>query len=513
MENSDIQSIKKKTLSGLIWRFCERFLAQIVTFIVSIVIARLLLPEDYGIVAIVTVFIALADVLVTSGLGTALIQKEDADDSDFSTLFYSGLVLSIVLYFIIFFAASPIAKLYSNDLIVPVLRVMGLRIPIAAINSIQQAFVVRNMQFKKFFFSTLIGTLISGAVGIGMAVAGYGVWALVGQYLSNTVIDTFVLFVTISWKPKLLFSTVKFKSLFSYGWKIMASSFIGVLFNKAKNLVIGAKYTEADLAYYTKGENFPLLVSSNIESTIDSVVFSTLSKEQNDLVKVKRICGKFLGMGSFIIIPLMVGMAAVGENMIRLLLTEKWLACVPYLQIVCMGQIFSLISTVNLQVYKAIGRSDVVLKLEFIKKPILLGIIIGMMFISPMAIAIGVACYEVIAAVINSFMSKKLIGFSFWEQLKELLPSLFVGVIMGAGVYFMKYIPIHYVIVLVLQVVCGIGVYVGLSLIFNKKHSRYLIDLLLSKKKDKVAEANVDEPEIGSTSETVESENNKENQE
>lgn len=487
MENNDDKILKRKTFSGLIWRFSERFLAQIVTFVVSIVLARLLLPDDYGIVAIVTVFISLADVLVTNGLGTALIQKQEVDDVDFSSIFYCGIVLSAALYLIIFLTAPLISNIYSNELITPVLRVMGLRIPIAAINSVQQSFVVRNMLFKKFFFSTLFGTLVSGGVGIGMAVSGLGVWALVGQYLSNTVIDTFVLFVTISWKPKLVFSFAKCKTLFSYGWKIMLSSFIGVLFNKAKNLVIGAKYTESDLAYYTKGESFPMLITTNIESSIDSVVFSTLAKQQNDLSKVRDTCSKFLGLGSFLIMPLLIGMAVTADGIIKLLLTDKWLECVPFLQVVCLGQIFSLVSTVNLQAYKAIGRSDIVLKLEFVKKPILLGIIIGMMFISPMAIAIGVAVYELLGALINSFMSKRLIGYSVFAQLKEILPTLIISLVMGVSVYFFKYIPIHYAIILGLQIISGIVIYILLSLLFNKKNSKYIVDLIRRKKHKSLA--------------------------
>lgn len=216
-EENEIQTLKNKTISGLFWRFGERITAQIISFVVSVVLARILLPEQYGIVAIVTIFINLANVFVTSGLGTSLVQKKDADELDFSTMFWASIALSLVLYAIIFIISPIVAKIYNNELLTIVLRVMGLKIPIAAINSIQQAYVQRKMIFKKFFFSTIIGTIISAFVGIGMALKGCGVWALVGQYLTNSVIDTCVLWITVKWKPHFMFSRQRFKTLFSYG--------------------------------------------------------------------------------------------------------------------------------------------------------------------------------------------------------------------------------------------------------------------------------------------------------
>ena len=238
-----------KIVSGMIWRFGEKITAQLVSFAVSIVLARLLMPDDYGIVAIVNVFIAIAEIFVTSGFGTSLIQKKDADDIDFSSVFWCNLIFSIMLYMALFFFASIIANFYNMPLIAPVLRVFGLRLPIAAINSIQNAYVSRNMDFKKFFWATLIGTIVSAALGITMAYMGFGVWALIAQYLSNSIIDTIVLFIIIKWRPLFVFSTERVKPLISYGWKILATDLIGTIFNQLNSFIIGKKYSSIDLAY------------------------------------------------------------------------------------------------------------------------------------------------------------------------------------------------------------------------------------------------------------------------
>ena len=419
-KENEIQSLKSKTISGLIWRFGERITAQIISFIVSIVLARLLLPEQYGIVAIVTIFINLANVFVTSGLGTSLVQKKDADELDFSTMFWASIILSLILYAIIFNLSPIIAKLYNNELLTMVLRIMGLKLPIAAINSIQQAYVQRKMIFKKFFFSTIIGTIISAFVGIEMALKGCGVWALVGQYLTNSAIDTCVLWITVKWKPSFSFSMKRFKTLFSYGWKIMASSFIGTMFDELRGLIIGARYSSEDLAYNNRGEQIPALLSSNINSTMESVLFSSISKVQDDKIRVKNVVRRLMKISSFIIMPLLFGISAVADSIIKILLTDKWSECIPYLRIVCISQCFGILNTVNLQAIKAIGKSDTTLKLEFVKKPIYLLIILTMLNISPLAICIGNAIYSIIALLINSKPNKKYLDYGLKEQISDI---------------------------------------------------------------------------------------------
>ena len=466
------KSLKRKTLSALIWKFSERVMAQLVGFVVSVVLARILLPEEYGIVAIVAIFISLADVLVTHGLGSTLIQKKESDALDFDTILYSGLILSGILYILLFFAAPLIAVIYKNEQLIPVLRVMGLRIPIAAVNSVQHAYVSKGLEFRKFFFSTLGGTLVSGVVGIVMAYRGFGVWALVAQYMTNTCIDTLVLFFTVGWRPGWQFSYDRFKSLFSFGKNMMISGFVGVLFNQLSGLIVGAKYNAEDLAYYNKGEKYPALVTSNIEQSIDSVLFPVLSQKQDDNEAVKSAMRQFIKHASYIIMPLMAGLAASGETFVKVLLTDKWLPCVPFIQIFCVQQAFSVLNTSNLQVIKAKGEGKTLVRLETIKKPILLAILM----ISPTWMAIGVAAYELIAAFINSKPTTRMIGYSFLLQMKDIAPNLVMSIMMGVVVLLLGRIHAGNIVVLLIQVLSGIAVYIGLSFATGNESFKFLLE-------------------------------------
>ena len=373
--SEDLDEIKSKTIKGFFWRFAERISAQLVTFCVSVVLARILMPSDYGVIAIVNIFILIADTLVTSGLGTSLIQKKEADQLDFSTIFYAGLFLSIIFYCVLYFTAPFIAKLYDMDSLIIVLRIMGIRLPISAINSVQQAYVSRKMIYKKFFFATIIGTVVSAVVGIVMALKGYGIWALVFQSLINPFIDTVILFITVKWFPTLEFSIERLKQLFSFGCKIMISNLIGTIFNKLRSFIIGTNYCAEDLAFYNRGESLPQLITQNISSTLDSVLFPAMSKVQDDMDLVKQTARKALRLQAYVIIPLMLGMAVTADKLVKILLTDKWLMSVPFIQIVCVQEIIDILGASSLQSIKAIGRSDKILILEFIKKPVYVVII------------------------------------------------------------------------------------------------------------------------------------------
>ena len=455
--------LKQKTISGVFWRFGERITAQLITFVVSIVLARIIAPEQYGIIALTTIFINLLNVFVTSGLGTSLVQKKNSDDKDFSTMFYASLVLSIVLYTIIFFGAPLIAKIYHSDILIPLLRIMGLRMPIAAINSIQQAYVSKKMIYKKFFISTLFGTIVSAFVGIYMAIKGYGAWALVGQYLTNCAIDTIVLAIVIDWKPKLYFSFERFRKLFSFGWKIMVSSFIGTLFNQLKGMVIGKKYSSSDLAYYNKADQIPSLINNNVGLTVESVFFPTLSQLQDDRENVKQAVRKMLRMSCYVLSACLLGLAAVAKPLILILLTKKWLPCVPFIQVFCVQYSFSILGGVNLQALKGIGKSNVILKLEFIKKPLFLVMIIITMMISPFAMAIGGLVYDVIASLINTIPNKKYLNYSLKEQLSDIIPNLLLSGTMFGIVYLISFININVYLMLVIQIITGVVYFVLIS--------------------------------------------------
>ena len=475
--NDNVSDIKQKTVSGFIWRLSERICAQVVTFAVTVVLARILLPEDYGVVAIVNVFIAIADTLITGGLSTALIQKKDADETDFSTIFYTSLALSVLLYAVLFFTSPLISYLYKNELLTSVLRVMGIKFFISAVNSVQQAYVSRKMIFKKFFFATIVGTVISAVVGITLALHGAGVWALVAQALTNPFIDTIVLFVTVKWHPHFLFSLERLKGLFGYGWKVMGAQLSGTFFEKLKSLIVGAKYSPSDLAFYNRGESLPLLVTNNITATLESVLFPAISKFQDDKEKLKASVRRSMSLGSYVLMPLLFGLAAVSDRLVILLFTEKWALAIPFVQIVCMNELTALLNSLNSQLIKATGRSDVLLKLEFVKKPIYLLIIFLTIQISPLCMAIGAAVYGLIALFINSVPNKKFLNYSFFEQLYDVKNSFLLSLFMGVAVWLIGKIPLFDWLVVLIQVVSGIVIYVLLSLIFKNRDFAYLVNM------------------------------------
>ncbi len=469
-----------KIVSGMIWRFGEKITAQGVSFIVSLVLARILTPEDYGIIGIVSIFIAIAEVFVTSGFGTALIQKKDATELDFSTLCWFNVAFSVILYAIIIVGSPLISAFYEMPELTPVLRVFAIRIPINAFNSIQNAYVSRNMDFKKFFFSTIIGTIISAFVGIYMATHGYGVWALIAQILTNTVIDTTVLFITIKWKPKFIFSLDAAKPLIKYGWKILATDLIGTIFNQINAFVIGKKYTTADLAYYTKGKTFPDIINNNVSSTLAAVLFPAMSLSSG-IEEIKSIRRKSLKMMEYIIFPLMFGMITVADKMIIVLIKEKWLPAVPYVRISALAAAVGILGTTLIQETKAIGRSDMTLKIELLKKPIMLALLLVAMRYGVKAIAMTLIINEFVAFAFNVYPVRKFIGFDFKLHLMDAFSSLWMALVMSAIVYAIGKIITNNVVALVVQVLTGAAVYIALSVITKHESFLYLIQFIKSK--------------------------------
>lgn len=470
----------KQIVSGMVWRFAEKITAQLVSFVVSIVIANILMPEAYGIVAIVNVFMAIVEVFVTSGLGTALIQKKDATSREFSTVFWCNLILSFVLYIILFFAAPLIAWFYKMPLLTPVIRVFGIKIPISAFNSIQNAYVSRNMQFKKFFFATIIGTVISAVVGIWMALKGFGVWALVAQVLTNTVIDTIMLFITIDWRPRFEFSFKEAKPLIAFGWKILVTDLIGTIFNNLNAFVIGKKYTSDDLAFYEKGKKFPDMINTNVGATLTAVLFPAMSLT-NNIEEIKAIRRKSLKMLEYVMFPLMFGMITVADKMILVLLKEKWMFAVPYVRISAVAAVLGVLGTTLIQETKAIGRSDLTLKMELFKKPIFFVVLIIAMQFGVTAIAYTLIINEIIAFCFNVYPVKKCIGFDIKMHLKDALHPLWMSVVMCAIVFGLGLLIKNNIVALIIQCIVGVLVYLGLSIVSKNDSFYYLKDTLKKK--------------------------------
>ncbi len=429
------KSTSKNILSNFIWRFAERVGAQGVKLIVELVLARILLPDDYGLIALVTVFITIFNVFVDSGLGNALIQKKDADDLDFSTVFWFNIGWCILLYIVLYLCSPSISYFYQRPELASVLRVLGLQILISGVKNVEQAYVSRTLQFKRFFFATLGGTLGAAVIGIFMAYHGYGVWALVAQQLFNALVDTIILWITVNWKPKFVFSLQRLKKLFSFGWKLMISHLIDTIYTEIRQLLIGRIYSSSDLAFYNRGRQVPFLMVNNVNTAIDSVLLPTMSNEQDDRLRVRNMTRRAIQVSTYIMAPVMMGLAFVGEPLVRLILTEKWLPSLPFLRIFCITFMFYPIHTANLNAIKALGRSDLFLRLEVAKKIVGIIALITIMFVSVEAMAYSLLAVSVISQIINSWPNRQLLQYSYREQLKDILPNCFLAGAMGIIVW------------------------------------------------------------------------------
>ena len=471
---------RKSVISNIIWRFLERCGAQGVTFIVSVVLARLLDPSVYGTVALVTVFTAILQVFVDSGMGNALIQKKDADDLDFSSVFYFNFSVCLLLYICMFFAAPLIAAFYNMPDLTPVVRVLSLTLIISGVKNIQQAYVSRNMLFKKFFFAALGGTIGAAVIGIWMAWKGYGVWALVAQNLFNATLDTLILWVTVKWRPKRAFSLERLKGLFSYGWKLLVSALLDTGYNNVRSLIIGKLYTSADLAFYNRGKQFPNLIVTNINTSIDSVLLPTMSKEQDNRERVRDMTRRAIKTSTFIMMPLMMGLAVCAKPLIRIVLTDKWLPAAFFLRVFCFTYAFYPIHTANLNAIKAMGRSDLFLKLEVIKKIVSISALISTMFISVEAMALALPVTSILGQIINSWPNRKLLDYSYRAQLLDMLPQIGMSLAMGGIVFTIQFLRLPDIATLLIQAPLGALIYLVGSKLLHIDSYEYVKGLIKS---------------------------------
>lgn len=468
---------KKVVFNNIIWKSLERILSQGVSFAVSVVLARILMPEDYGIVAMVFIFLAIADVFVTSGFSTALIQDKNADDNDFSTIFFCSLIVSVFIYLILFFSAPWIAMYFHSGPLVILLKVLSLRIPICSFNSVQHAWVSRHMQFKTLFLSTITGTVLSGLLGVILALNGFGVWALVGQSFTMLIVDTIVLFFMIPWRPRFCFSLKRAKGLINYGWKIMVADLSGSFFGQLRNIIIGRYYTAADLAFYNRGQQFPFLVFNNIGSSIMSVIFPAISNVGDNIDSAKQMTRRAMRVISYVLFPCLIGIAVIATPLIRLLLTEKWDECIPFVQILSIDYAIAVWSIAPSQALRAIGRSDVILKLEIIKKPFFILLLVIGVRIGLVAIAITMVIYEFYGICINAYQTYKCLGYTIIEQVLDVLPSVLLTIVMSLAMILVEFDDLNYAFLLFLKVIVGCVIYVFLSYLFKIDSLQYLLNL------------------------------------
>ena len=472
------KNIANKATGGLFWTFMERFCAEAVSFVVSIILARLLLPDDYGAVAMVQVFISLANTFVSSGLGTSLVQKKNADNIDFSSAFYFNIAFSLCLYSILFIIAPFVANFYDMPVLRPVLRVLGIRIILASINSIQQAYVAKHMMFKKFFWATFIGTAGAALIGILLAYGGFGVWALVAQYLFNATVDTIVLWFTVKWRPDFVFQWNRLKRLINFGWKVLANSLVITLYDNLRSLIIGKKYSSSDLGFYTKGTSFPKLIVNNINTAVGKVLLPTLSLLQDDYISFKQAMRRAIRTSSFIMLPLMMGLFTIAPHIVSLLLTDKWLPCVPYLRIACIYFAFFPITTVDNQALNAVGKSGIALKLTFVKRGIGIVLILISMNIGIWALAFTDVIVTLLALIIGGYSNRIFFKYNIKEQLLDLGTSFFGAIIMSVGIgvvdHFICQIISSNVIIIISDVIVGGVIYCVCSFTFNRDDTMYV---------------------------------------
>ena len=477
-----VNNLKQKTLTGFFYKFAERGAAQGINFVVQIILARILIPEEFGTIALLTVLMTILDVFVTYGFGNSLVVNKKSDDLDFSTCFFFGLFLSAVLYGIVF-ACSPYIShfFYGHDELDLLIKVMALRMPIAAVNSVQHAYIQKKMQFRLFFYATLVGTLLSGIVGIVMAYRGLGVWALAAQYISNALFSTITLWIASEWRPKWMFSLKRLKAIYDYGWKVLAVGLVDTIFGQIRSLVIAKQYSKADLANYNRCTTFPEFGMRLIEPTINSVLFPALSNCNDNQKMMKSITQRIIKTSTFIICGIMCLLMAIAKPLTVILLTEKWLPSVVFLQIGCLAYLFRPLQIINTCVIRASGRSGLLLQLDLLTKGIGIVLLLLMMPFGVEAIAWSYVAFNIISTIINIYPNKKILRYGYLEQFRDLGGNLIVGVMMGGIVWTVTFLPIGYIWMLAVQILIGISAYATLSKLFKIESWKYLNNLVAEK--------------------------------
>ena len=470
-----------KVLNGLFWKLMENGGAQGVQFLVSIILARLLSPEEYGVVGVILIFVTIANVLVQNGFSTALIQKRKVDDTDFSSVFFFSMAVSAVIYLVLYLSAPGIAYFYNNQEMTALVRVLAVVLFPGGVISIQNAYVSRNMAFKGLFISSFAASMISGAISIFLAYRGLGVWALVWQQIAYYFFYMLSLFMSISWKPRLLFSILRIKTMFAFGWKLLCASLLDTVYNNIYGLVIGRIYNESMLGNYNRGEQFPKLIVSNLGAAIQSVMLPVLSASQDEPERVKSMLRRAITVSSYLVLPMMAGLIAVARPMVLLLLGEKWLACVPFLQIMCVAYSFWPIHIANLQALNAMGRSDIFLKLEIVKKMVGLAILAVGIRYNPLVLVALKAAADFLCTFINAWPNKRLLNYSIIEQWKDIIPSVAVSILMAAAVMAAgKFVPGGW-LGLGMQILFGAVVYMLASWVLGLEVFRYIRGLVVDR--------------------------------
>lgn len=475
------QTLKQATTKGLFWSSVERFSNQGVQFVFSIILARLLSPSDYGIIAMVTIFFAVAQSFVDSGFSNALVRKTDRGEEDLSTCFYFNIGVGIIAYIVLFLIAPLVANFYNQPILSPIIRITGLGVVLNSLCVVQQALFTIKIDFKSQAKITLSATVISGIVGILLAYQGYGIWALVWQGVVSSIVRMGLLWLMSKWRPKTGFSKASFRYLFGYGSKLLAAGLLDTIYNNIYPIVIGKFYTPAQLGNYSRALGWAQLPSANITSILQRVTFPVLSAIQDDSLRLQNSYRRLLKLSAFIVFPLMIGLAAIASPLIRVVLTAKWDGCVSYLQILCFALMLYPVHAINLNLLQVKGRSDIFLRLEIIKKIIGVIILIITLPLGITAMCLGMVFSSIICLIINTYYTSRFIDVGLLTQLKDLRIILINSLVMGAGIYLLtSFIDIEG-LKLVMGIVIGLLFYFIGSFYFSKAELQEVISLIKKK--------------------------------
>lgn len=474
-------TLKQKTFHGIIWSAIERFSVQGIQFIIMIVMARVLMPSDYGMIGMLSIFMALGQTIIDSGFSNALIRKLDRNESDYSTVFYFNIIVGIILYLLLYLLSPYIAKFYNKPELIHLTKISALNLFFNSLSVVQRAKFTIQLNFRTQAKASLSAVLISGIVGISMAYLGYGVWALVWQSVLNSCIGTIMFWFLSRWSPKRKFSLQSFKSLFDFGSKLLVSGILQTIYRNIYSLVIGKKFTSSDLGYFTRAEQFAQYPSSNLTGIVQRVSYPVLSEIQHDSERFIYIYRKFLRLSGYIVFPLMIGVASIAHPLVNCLLTEKWNFTVLLLQILCFAYMWYPIDAINLNLLQVKGRSDLFLKLEIVKK--IIGVVTLMLTIhlGIIAICYGLVFSSIMELVVDTYYTKKLINFGLWEQMKNLIPAIIYSLSMGGVILLI----IHFIDSNIMKIFCGIVIgimYYFLVSYFTKSQDLRELILLFKKK-------------------------------
>jgi len=481
-----MSNLKQKTVSGLFWSFIDNFSKLGLTFVIGIILARLLTPYDFGLIGMTTIFIALSKSLMDSGFTQALIRKKDCTQADYSTVFFFNLLVGFTLYFVLFFCAPIISRFFEEPKLILIIRVIGIGIIVNAFTLVQRARLIKEINFKLQTKISVIASLFSGIIGITMAYRGYGIWSLVFQTLSSFFFTSFLLWIWNKWKPSFVFSKNSFNEMFSFGYKLLISGLIDTAYRNIYLLIIGKYFSTADLGFYTRADQFNNLPSSNITGVIQRVSYPMLSKIQDDPQRLKLAYQKVIKSTMLLSFTAMMIMAASAKPLILSLIGEKWLPSVIYLQLLCFVGMQYPLHAINLNMLTVQGRSDLFLKLEIIKKILAIPVIIIGITHGIKILILGMIIISVISYFLNSYYSGKYIDYSSWQQLTDIFPSFVLAFFIGSMVYLsglFLVLPIY--LILIIQLVIGGVLFFTIVELFKMKDYIYIKELIIEKYKTK----------------------------